>query len=348
MLKSLVASAVVAACTIGGIVAVRKASPAYPDYGEINALLYDPSPTVRKDAVTAMYQKADLGATRALLSVARENDPLVLGNLNYALLSTRDKSSLDWLTTEGLVFPERWTRYYAVRTVWKHQGTEALARLIPLLADNYWQVQIAILDALTEAGDLSQANEALGAAASPGKNWEVRARAIRLLGRANSAAAARALLDKALPPATSPSDPEAERAVEEALSGMTDADSLKVVAEGLGSTDLRRKLLATKVLGRAKGAESIAKLKEIGGDAAAPTPLRIAAIRAVLLAGGEDGAAFAIKALDGGEAAIRLETAYALAETALSPAQKEEVKVLAGKETDWRVKQALQIAAGER
>ncbi|KAF0243260.1 MAG: hypothetical protein FD180_3487 [Planctomycetota bacterium] len=348
MLKSLVASAVVAACTIGGIVAVRQASPAYPDYGAINARLYDPSPAARKEAVTEMFQKADLPATRALLSVARENDPVVLGNLDFALLSTRDKSSLDWLTTEGLTYPERWTRYYAVRTLWKQQGREALPRLLPLLAENYWQVQIAILDVLAESEDFSQATDALGAAASPGKNWEVRARAIRLLGRTNSASAARALLDKALPSATGPPDPEADRAVEEALSSMTDPESLKVVAEGLGSSDLSRKLLAAKVLGRAKSAESIAKLKEFGTDAAAPTPLRIAAIRAVLLAGGEDGAAYAIKALNGGEAAIRLETAYALAETALSPAQKEEVKVLAGKETDWRVKQALQIAAGER
>ena len=153
---------------------------------------------------------------------------------------------------------------------------------------------------------------------------------------------------KALPPVTGPAETEAERAVEEALSGMTDADALKIVAEGLTGTDLARKLLAVKVLGRSKSAEAVAKFKEISADAAAPTPLRIAAIRALVLAGGEDGVASAIKAMEGGEAAIRLEAAYALSEATLSPAQKDEVKALAGKEQDWRVKQALQIAAGER
>ncbi|MEK7467556.1 MAG: hypothetical protein AAB074_09105 [Planctomycetota bacterium] len=348
MLKSLVASAVVAACTIGGIVAVRKSSPAYPDYSLLNARLHDPNPAVRQATVTEMFQKADLAATRALLSVARENDSTVLGNLNFALLSTRNKPSVDWLTSEGLTFPERWTRYYAVRILWREENTAALPRLLPLLADNYWQVQVAILDALAESGDLSQAGEPLGAAASPGKNWEVRSRAIRLLGQANSAAAARTLLEKALPPTTGPAESEAERAVEEALSGMTDADALKVVAEGLTGTDLTRKLLAVKVLGRAKSSDAVAKFKEIAGDATAATPLRIAAIRALVLAGGEEGVSSTIKAMDGGEAAIRLEAAYALSEATLSPAQKDEVKALAAKEQDWRVKQALQIAAGER
>jgi HEAT repeat protein len=348
MMKSLLAAAVVAACTIGAVVFVRKSAASYPDYGDINARLYDPTPATRQAAGTEMFTKADLASTRALLSVAREGDPNVLSNLNFALLQTSNKQSVEWLTSEALTYPERWVRYYAVRILWREQGKDALPRLLPLLADNYWQVQIAILDVLAESGELSQACDALGAASAPGKNWEVRSRAIRLLGLANSAPAARALLDKALANTNGAADTEAERAVEEALSGMTDADALKLVAEGLAGTDLVRKLLAVKVLGRAKSADAVAKLKEIAGDASAATPLRIAAIRSLVVAGGEDGVAFAIKALDGGEAAIRLEAAYGLSEATLSPAQKDAVKALAAKEQDWRVKQALQIAAGER
>ncbi len=346
MKKSLAAAAIVAACTVGGVLHARKSSSTFPDYGAINAQLYDPSPAVRKAAVSDMYMKGNLTSTRALLTVAREEDADVHSTLDHALLSTREKAAQEWLTTEGLTFPDRWTRYYAVRVLSAQKGAEAVPSLLPLLAENFWQVQIAILDAIAESGAVAQAADALAAASAPGKNWKVRTRAIRLLGDANSVAAAKGLLEKALPAAGAPTDPEAERAVEEALSRMTDAQALKVVAEGMGSPDVGRKLLSVKVLGRAKSVEAVGKLKEIGLDAGAPTPLRVAAIRAVVAAGGDDGIAFATGILDGGEAALRLEAAYALSEAELPPAAKEDMKARAAKEQDWRVKQALLIAGG--
>lgn len=348
MKKSLVAAVLVAAGTVGGIQFTRSASTSFPDYSEIYARLYDPSPAVRKAAVSEMYMKGNLTSTRALLTVAREEDSDVHSTLDHALLSTREKAAQEWLTTEGLTYPDRWTRYYAVRVLFAQKQAEAIPTLLPLLADNFWQVQIAILDAVAEAGAVASAAEALGAVSAPGKNWKVRTRAIRLLGDANSAAAARALLEKALPAVGAAADSEAERAVEEALSRMTDAEALKVVAEGLNSAELGRKLLSVKVLGRAKNTAAVAKLKEIGADAAAPTPLRVAAIRAVVMAGGDDGVAYATKILDGGEAALRLEAAYALSEADLPPAARADMKARAEKEQDWRVKQALLIAGGEQ
>ncbi|MCE9584907.1 MAG: HEAT repeat domain-containing protein [Planctomycetes bacterium] len=348
MLKSLLAAAVIAALTLGGMALLKNRAPSLPDYSEAGRRLHDPSASVRKAAVSEVFGKADLAATRTLLSIARDEDPGVRGTLDNALLQTRDKTSLDWLATDGLTFPERWTRYYAVRILSRQLRNEALPKLLPLLAQNYWQVQIAILDAVAESGELAGATEALGAAAAPGQKWEVRERAIRLLGEANTAQAAGALLEKALPPVGQPPDAEAERAVENALATMKDAEALKFVAQGLGSTDAGRKLLAVKVLGLALHTESVAKFKEFAADTAAPTPLRVAALRAAVQAGAEDGVTFAFKVLDGNEPSLRLEAAYALTEASLSPEAKASVKSRAERESDWRVKEALGIATGDK
>lgn len=348
MMKPLAASLVVAILTISAIVALRKSSGAGPDYTEVYGRMFDPSPAVRKAAVTEMFAKGDLVSTRALLTVAREEDADVRSTLDHAILTTSKKESVAWLTGEGLTYPDRWTRYYAVRVLSAQKGAEAIPILLPLLPENYWQVQIAILDAIQQAGAAGAATEALAQTASPGHNFEVRVRAISLLGDANSPVAARALLEKALPAPGQPNDGEAERAVEEALCRMTDGEAMKVVAESLGSSDLPRKLLAVKVLGRGKSAEQLAKLQTIGMDASAPTPLRIAAIRAVVCAGAEEGVGFALKVLDGSEASLRLEAAYALSDVKLSPEAKASMKARAEKEQDWRVKQALLIASEDR
>lgn len=348
MMKSLAASLVVAALTIGAVVALRKSSGAGPDHSAVYARMFDPSPAVRKAAVTEMFAKGDLVSTRALLTVAREEDADVRSTLDHAILTTSRKDSVAWLTGDALTYPDRWTRYYAVRVTSGQRGPEAIPLLLPHLADNYWQVQIAILDAIQQAGAAASAIDALAQAAAPGRNFEVRMRAISLLGDANSAVAARALLEKALPAPGQPADGEAERAVEEALARMTDGEAMKVVAESLGSSDLSRKLLAVKILGRGKSLEHLGKLQAIGTDASAPTPLRIAAIRAVVCAGAEEGVAFALKVLDSNEPALRLEAAYALSDVKLTPEAKASVKERAGKEQDWRVKQALQIASEDR
>jgi len=54
----------------------------------------------------------------------------------------------------------------------------------------------------------------------------------------------------------------------------------------------------------------------------------------------------ALAQLDGADGAVRLEAAYVLGEVPLAEGQKLELRGRMEKEQDWRVKQALGVAAG--
>lgn len=350
-MKSILLSTLIAIATFIAVMVARRGPDAGPDLTDIARNLHSPDPKTRQAAVMALAGRSKPGeaqvAMRTLLTVVREDDPAIRVTIDRAISNMRDPQMIAWMTSDGLTFPERWTRYYAVRVLQTQKGAAAIPLLLPHLAENYWQVQLAILDVIEAAGGQAQAVESLAPLTSPGRNWRVRERAIRLLGQANTAAAARSLFSQALPPSDKPRDVDAELTVENALAAMSDKEARAFVENQIGTAgDPVRRLLAIRAAGRAGGPELFGKLKAIVEDASVAQPVRISALRAAVQSGGEEGVKLALAQLDGADGAVRLEAAYVLGEVPLAEGQKLELRGRMEKEQDWRVKQALGVAAG--
>ncbi|MBI2922067.1 MAG: HEAT repeat domain-containing protein [Planctomycetes bacterium] len=338
---------IIAAVTAGIILFLRKGSEVQTDHSELLSQLHDPNWTVRRTAANELAARQKPAAFRALLTATREEQPEVRVVIDRALQSARDPQTLEWLTTQGLKFPDRWTRYYAVKTVAARKGAQSVDLLLPLLGKNYWQVQLAILQAI-EQNRTPAVTNAVAAVAGPGNHWQVRQEAIRHLGAANTADAARFLLTSAAPASDQDPDPTTEWAVEEALSSMS-GPALDAIADEISrNPDPARRLLAIKAVGRAKHEPALAELKKAFSDKSTPQPARIAAIRAAIVAGRKAGADFGIDSLSSEEVPVRLEAAYALAEVDLDEPQITAIRELIAKEQNWRVRQALQIAIQPR
>lgn len=338
---------VIAAITAGAAFAVRKKSTTQADFTEQFNQLHDGNWTNRRTAANDLAARQKPGTVRALLTATRDDQPEVRIVVDRALQSVRDPQTLEWLMSEGLTFPDRWVRYYAVRAVAAKKGPQAVDALLPHLAKNYWQVQLAIVEAVAPYRTPA-VTAAVAAAAAPGRHWEVRAEAIRVLGAANTADAANQLLNVAAPASDQDPDPTAEWAVEEALASMG-ADALAYVADQMSlNKDPARRLLAIKAIGRTKHAAALPELRKIVGDKDAPQPARIAALRAAILACGAEGGQFALDTMPNEDVPFRLEAAGAFAEAELSEPLIAGIRALAEREQNWRVKQALQVALQPR
>jgi HEAT repeat protein len=344
-MKTLLLVLGIAGATVWGVLALKPSIDVDQDLSALSRQLRDPDPRQRQAAATELGSR---GGTPALLTLAcavREDSPSVRAILDNALREPRDPKARQWLVASGLDSPDRWVRYYAVRAVRVEKKAEAAAVLLPRLKDNFWQVQIAILEAV-EAQRPPEAVPVLGGLLHETMHWQVRAEAMRLLGEHNSPAAVEQLLNAI--PAEGQADPHAGNALEAALGGMTAEPALSALAAQVDAASEHRKLAAIRALGRARHAGSAAKLRAISADAGASKDLRIAALRAAIAAGGEEGLGAGMDRLSDADAVLRLEAAYALSEAALPPDRIREIEALAAKETDWRVKQAMKIAARPR
>lgn len=346
-MKTLGLVVIIAAVTAGVVLFLRKGSEVQVDHSELLSQLHDPNWTVRRTAANELAARQKPATFRALLTATREEQPEVRVVIDRALVSVRDPETIEWLTTQGLKYPDRWTRYYAVKAVAARKGAQGVDLLLPLLAKNYWQVQVAILQA-AETYRTPAVTAAAASVAAPGNHWQVRQAAIRLLGAVNSADAARALLTSAAPASDQEPDPTTEWAVEEALSSMSGPALDVVVDEITRNPDPARKLLAIKAVGRAKHEPALPELKKAFADKSTPQPTRIAAVRAAIVAGRKAGADFGVECLGGDEVPVRLEAAYALSEVDLDEPQITAIRELIAKEQNWRVRQALQIAIQPR